>query len=197
MSKIDPTLLSFDAVLLAGGYSRRMGTDKACLRLATGELLWERQRRVLHEAGAETIWVSIRRDQDWAPADVARVFDQEVGGGPIDGILAAWEQSQASHLMVLAVDLPRLPAEWFLRLKAACAHGKGVVGQHADGAYEPLAGIFPKTWQENGWAAQRSGERSLQHVLRRAEAAGELISLPISNREWFLNANEPSDFAGF
>lgn len=197
MSKIDPTLLSFDAVLLAGGYSRRMGTDKACVRLATGELLWERQRRILREAGAEKVLVSMRRDQAWAPAEVERVFDQEPGGGPIDGILAAWEQSQASHLMVLAVDLPRLPAEWFLRLKASCAPGKGVVGRHADGAYEPLAGVFPKIWQETGWVARRSGQHSLQHFLRKAEEVGELVALPISDPEWFLNANEPSDLVGF
>jgi len=197
VSKIDLTLLSFDAVLLAGGYSRRMGTDKACLRLATGEQLWERQRRVLQNAGAEKIWISVRRDQDWVPTDVSRVFDLEPGGGPIDGILAAWEQSQASHLMVFAVDLPRLPAEWFMRLKASCVFGKGVVGRHADGAYEPLAGIFPRIWLEAGWRARRSGQRSLQHFLRQAEAAGDLVSLSISDPAWFLNANTPSDLVGF
>src|SRR6187402_1343913 len=105
----------FSAVLLAAGQSSRMGRDKALLEME-GRLLWERQRDLLVELGAAEIFLSARADQEWAkkPRGFKTVLhDANPGCGPLAGITAALERSSTAHLVVLAIDLPRVTEPWF------------------------------------------------------------------------------------
>ncbi len=191
---VDPT---FDAVLLAGGRSQRMGTDKACLTLPDGRFLWQRQRALLEDAGAGTVFISARADQAWADAEPCRVEDLLPDAGPLGGIVAAFEQSRATHLHVLAVDLPKLPVSWLRQLGQCCRIGAGACGRHADDTFEPLAAVFPVSWLPEWRQALLAidGERSVQRLLTRAEQRGELFVRPIEAREaeWFRNVNRPDD----
>jgi len=189
---------TFDGVLLAGGHSRRMGQDKACLSLPSGEVLWRRQWALLETSGASRRWLSVRPEQTWPPADVERVSDRVADGGPLDGIVAAWDRSDATHLLVLAVDLPNLPVAWFTRLRQACAPGAGAVGRSDDGRFEPLAAIYPRTWLTEWATALGAGRRSLQHLVRLAAERSELAVVPIQadRAAWFHNLNRPEDLVG-
>ena len=186
---------SFDGVLLAGGRSLRMGTDKACLTLPDGNVLWRRQRAVLEEAGADTVFLSVRPEQIWADADAHRVEDSLPDAGPLAGIVAAFERSRATHLQVLAVDLPRLPARWLRELSRHCRIDAGACGRHADGTFEPLAAVYPVSWLPEWRAALLAGDRSLQRLLARACERGDLLAQPIeaAQAHWFYNVNRPAD----
>lgn len=186
---------SFDGVLLAGGRSLRMGTDKACLTLPDGSALWRRQRAVLEEAGAATVFLSVRPEQTWADAEAHRVEDCLPDAGPLAGIVAAFERSRATHLHVLAVDLPRLPARWLRELSRHCRIDTGACGRHADGTFEPLAAVFPVSWLPEWRAVLVAGDRSLQRLLTRAWERGALLAKPIetAQADWFHNVNRPAD----
>src|SRR5881227_573469 len=54
--------MKLTAVLLAGGESRRMNTEKATI-IFNGEPLWQRQIKLLRHLGPENILVSARADQ--------------------------------------------------------------------------------------------------------------------------------------
>ena len=56
---------SFDAILLAGGKSTRFGSDKAFTDWR-GQPLYERQLEKLQALGADRIWISANRDQDFS-----------------------------------------------------------------------------------------------------------------------------------
>ena len=97
------------------------------------------------------------------------------------------------------MDLPALPADWFLDLQSSCAPGCGAAGVHVDGAdgeaFEPLAAIYPcelAAWAE---AALRRRELALQPLLQRAAAAGLMQAVPIAPERaaWFANWNRPED----
>ncbi|MBL9189576.1 MAG: molybdenum cofactor guanylyltransferase [Opitutaceae bacterium] len=183
------------AVLLAAGRSVRMGRDKALLEVE-GAPLWRRQRAVLAASGAGEILLSARVDQPWV-AEAAREFaavvtDPVADAGPLAGIVASLAVAKAPHLAVLAIDLPRMDVGWFATLGARCAPGCGAVGRRGE-FFEPLAAIYPREITPLARAALARGERSLQHLLAAAEAAGLMQAVEISAAEvaLFQNWNEP------
>jgi len=99
-----------EGVVLAGGLGTRMGRDKAGLELA-GEALYVRAARRLSAAGCSRVVVISR--SDLAPHPVVDGFwrDLHGGQGPLDGLLTALENSSASVISVLGVDLPKVTAE--------------------------------------------------------------------------------------
>lgn len=181
--------IEFSALLLAAGQSTRMGRDKALLPI--GEtMLWQRQWDLLENAGVKDRWLSARAEQTWVPDGIAVVRDGVTGAGPLAGIAAALEQMNGTHLLVLAVDLPRMQVAWFDRLKSLCSPGVGAVGRR-DGFYEPLAAIYPRELARDAVARLIRGEYALQRFIA---AAGDVMkSVEISAREaaWFTNWNEP------
>ncbi len=189
--------LTFDAVVLAGGRSSRMGRDKACLPLPDGSLLWQRQSRLLEEAGARAVFLSVRPDQYWAVGLPHRVHDRIEGAGPLAGIVAALEQSCATNLIVLAVDLPHLPLEWLTTMITHCGVSLGACGCRKDGVFEPLASVIPTAWKSEWLVALERGERSLQHLFGQARQRGMLSvhTLRESEELWFHNVNRPEDLS--
>jgi len=193
--------LRCEGVVLAAGRSRRMGTDKANLALADGELLWRRQWRILGEAGIARRWLSVRADQAWVPAEVSVVRDAVPDAGPLAGLLAASAAGDGTHVVVLAVDLPAVPVTWVSALMARAKPEHGVVGRWSDGTYEPLAALYPREWLEEwrtkfGLAASPPG---LQALLREREEDGGVVVIPLGpeHERCFRNANTPDDLRPF
>lgn len=185
----------FSAVLLAAGQSSRMGRDKALLE-SEGLRLWERQRDLLVGLGALEVFLSARPDQAWAknPAGFKAVLhDANPGCGPLAGITAALERASTSHVVVLAIDLPRLPLEWFEGLLGGCSAGVGAVGRNGD-FFEPLAAIYPREFLPLAWEALAAGRFGLQPLLSQAVSARlmNLTEITADERPWFENWNTPS-----
>ncbi len=186
---------SFAAVLLAAGHSIRMRRDKALLE-RDGQPMWRRQRDRLQTAGFAEVFLSARPDQGWAEtaegfAGVVR--DTVPDAGPLGGIAAALAQGRASHLAVLAVDLPRMDPAWFATLRADCAPGVGAVGRGGK-FFEPLAAIYPREILPLAEAALERRELSLQKLLAAGVAQGLMREREISPADagWFANWNEPT-----
>ena len=184
------------AILLAAGHSTRMGREKALLEVE-GRPLWQRQRDVLHEAGAAELFLSMRPEQLWtrhAAGFTALVQDAFPNSGPLAGLTAGLERASHGHLAVLAIDLPRMTAEWFTARRAECAPGVGVVGRRGD-FFEPLAAIYPREVMPLVWEKIACGENSLQGLLTEAVARRLMRVHEIASVEAprFENWNEPRD----
>ena len=186
--------LTFSAVLLAAGRSTRMGGDKALLPVM-GQPLWQRQWALLEQSGVLERMPSVRPHQTWVPADSPTVVDEVVDAGPLAGIAASMARATTTHLMVLAVDLPRMETKWFAELTLLCSPGVGAVGRR-EGFYEPLAAIYPCTLLGAAETALAKGERSLQRFIAKAGSAMEAREIAEPESGWFDNWNEPSDVAG-
>jgi molybdenum cofactor guanylyltransferase len=181
----------FAAVVLVGGHSRRMGTDKAGLRDRTGQPLLTRQLALLASLEPVELLVSARRTQILPPLPPAvRRVDDDGAGGPLGGIVAALEATAAPRLLVVAVDLPELDQAVLKRL-IACPEGAVPV---VAGRLEPLVAVYPRTWLPEAQRALRAGQRSLQHLLASAEASGFCL-LNFSDPTPFLNWNRPHDYS--
>lgn len=98
-------------LILAGGRSSRMGTDKASLVHPDGRTLAVRCRDLLLEAGCGSVVISLRHDQE-IPANLGEmdvVRDPEGEScGPMGGIISGMRLDPHADWLVLACDLPRL-----------------------------------------------------------------------------------------
>ncbi len=185
--------LTFDGVLLAGGLSSRMGRNKALITF-DGVVLWRIQLGLLATAGGGEMRVSVRHGVDWLPAEVPRVED-DGSAGPLGGIAAALAVTRATHLMVMAVDLPEMTSAWWTQLREVCRPGIGAVGRHGHSHFEPLAAIYPVELADEARRAVEQGRLSLQDFVSDAIAAGTIREVTIAPNQidWFKNLNSPED----
>lgn len=137
-------------LVLAGGRSSRMGTDKATLIHPDGRTLARRGYDLLVEVGCETVVLSLRHDQE-LPAgfsdleDVVVVRDPEgTSQGPLSGIVAAMRMMSESDWLVLACDLPRLDLPTLDHLVASKLPEDRFLAyrSESDGLPEPLCALY-------------------------------------------------------
>lgn len=139
----DVTTRPVQALVLAGGRSRRLGRDKAGLEIG-GKPQLERVVELLTPL-VDKVWVSVRADQ---PPDALRdrypqIVDRETDAGPVGGILAALESDRNTDWLVVAVDLPRLDRETVEVLLSAEPSGPFTAYRSAsDGLPEPLCAVY-------------------------------------------------------
>lgn len=183
--------MNFSAVLLAGGKSIRMGRDKAFLDIG-GTPLWRRQIGILRALAPVEIFISGPPRPEWSGFPV--VADATPDAGPLAGVVAGLRRCAGSHLVVLAVDLPRMTPEFLRSLAALCTERTGVVPR-AEKFHEPLAAVYPKACLAIAEECLASGDHSLQNFVARSIAAGLLRERVLTQDDapLFLNANTPAD----
>ena len=117
--------------------------------------------------------------RDWFPRQRI-VADEEAGFGPLAGIAAGLAAAAGQSVIVLAWDMPFVPAELLLRLReraSAVAGVDAVVPSHGDVA-EPLC----------AWYAP-SAERVCRALLERGERRASALAANLARIEWFREAS--------
>lgn len=171
-------------LILAGGRSRRMGTDKAQLPVAQTTLLnWQRQRLA---ALGLPVWHS-------GPNGIADAWPDF--RGPLAGLYSALKQQpEALYWLIIPVDMPALPLDRLRRL-AQCMKAESVPVAYSN-APLPLAVPSTAALQQTlaGWLTQPDGPRSLRALM--SQFNGRWLAEPLAERDR-LNLNTPEDWAAF
>lgn len=136
-------------LVLAGGRSARMGTDKAALVHPDGRPLARRTLDLLSMECSQVV-ISLRHDQELPPMivespQVSVVRDPEGGSeGPLAGILSAMRSAPEADWLVLACDLPRLDVETLRQLISARHPDEVFLSYRSefDGLPEPLCAYY-------------------------------------------------------
>jgi len=180
-------------LLLAGGRSRRMRSDKASLAYGARPQLAEAfDLLARHVARA---FVSVRAEQagEALRASYPQIVDGADGRGPIAGIIAAQAQHPDAAWLVLACDLPFLDDATLGTLVAQRDAGRLATAFRSryDGLPEPLCAIYEP----------RSREAILAHVAAGRDCPrkfllqhGSLLLEPVATAA-LDNANTPEDAA--
>ena len=185
--------MNFSAVILAGGKSSRMGCDKAFIELE-GQTLLARQIQLVRAAGAVEVFISGQPGVNYSEFGCPVLTDRFHDAGPLAGIHSALAAADSPLMLVLAVDLPGMPADFLRKLAAGCRENTGVVPRVA-GNLEPLAAIYPKAalplatflLKENSFAVKNFAERCEQAALV------SFADLPDATAGFFLNCNSPGE----
>jgi CTP:molybdopterin cytidylyltransferase MocA len=170
------------AVILAAGFSRRLGRAKQTVVL-NGETLVERAVRVAMEAGLSPVIVVVRPDADFV--DRLRgcrvVVNAEAAEGMASSIrcgVAAAEEVRASGVVVMTCDQVRLTAEHLRELVAEPGRltGSRYAGRVGIPAYFPAAAF--------GELMELHGDVGARELLRgAASVTAEELSVDVDTEE--------------
>ncbi|MDY3282168.1 molybdopterin-guanine dinucleotide biosynthesis protein B [Dysosmobacter sp.] len=184
---------SVGAVILAGGESRRMGTDKGALTL-------EGQRFLDRVAGELALWperlVSVRAPED-APAcpGFTPVADRFPGCGPLGGLHAALSACRSDWLLAVACDMPLFRRELgeFLALFPSPAADACVPVDRA-GRVHPLCALYGKSALPVLEAQLRRGDYRLTSALDRLRVRYVPLGHSAFGDETVANINTRADY---
>ncbi len=97
------------AIILAGGRSARMGTNKALLQMRPGgPTIIEAVIAHLTEAGLPPTLLVTNTSQDYSLLGIEMAEDTIEGAGALGGILTALTHSPHTHTLIIACDMPLL-----------------------------------------------------------------------------------------
>jgi molybdopterin-guanine dinucleotide biosynthesis protein A len=186
------TVPGFAAAVLAGGASRRLGTDKALAEVA-GMPLAALVRRAVVTAGAAPV-VAVGGDRDGLEALGFRwIADRWPGAGPLGGTLTALDALEAEVVAVCACDLPWIRSD-VVRALATTAAATGAVALPVVGGHrQPLLAAYPRAARTGLRAAFDAGERSMRAGLD----AVEVVEVPVAavDAAGFDDVDTPEDLA--
>ena len=137
------------AVILCGGKSRRMGTDKAMLT-AEGTPNAVRLLRALsgEDSPCTDVWLSIGTGESYPDIHAQKVSDRFPGCGPMGGLEAALTVCREEYLFVTPVDTPfadaQMACELMTYMTDASRQRDAVLVIDGDGRLQTLLGIYHK-----------------------------------------------------
>lgn len=173
--------------ILAGGQSRRMGQDKALLKVGDTTLL----ERIIDVAQRLTPTVAVigrtgeRDDTRW-------IQDDAPGFGPLGGLKTALTHLD-QPVILLACDMPRVDAaalQWLLEhaRESAAEHG---VATLRDGAFEPLFSFYRPALLPRIDAQLATRRLSLRRLIESGDFTRLDAPAPVGAK--LLNINTPSE----
>lgn len=180
-------------VVLAGGRSSRMGRDKAFITI-DGTTSVARQAALLRALGCDDIIISGRPGIEYGIAEARVVTDPKPDAGPLGGLVAAFSAARNPWILVVAVDLPHLSADYLRTLLMTGAGRSGIV-PHGPHGYEPLIALYPRTLLPGFEAALRQNQLGLQRLIQAAVDQMILLKIEVNPAEVsaFKNWNTPPD----
>ena len=191
----------WEGIVLAGGRSERFGRDKALVEVE-GQVLWERQCRVMALAGAGRVRVACggrRLDGGWEMVEDGGDGSNRANGsnGPLGGLLEGFRRVRVGVMVLVgAVDMPCLQVGVWRRLMLEVRGGVGCVPV-CGGERQPLAAIYPAAAvgaleRVVGW-----GERRVGVWVDRCKALGLVreVEMPPEWGAAFWNMNTPNEYA--
>jgi molybdenum cofactor guanylyltransferase len=180
--------------VLAGGQSRRMGSDKAALFIQ-GEPLLRRTTRLLRAITPDVAIIGPPERAALAP-DVPIIPDRWPHQGPLGGIATALQALAGDAVLAVGCDMPFLNAT-LLRYMVTLAPAHDAVVVRIDGEVHPLHAVYQRRWLPIIEAQLLAGDRQVQHFLARLQAhfveGPELNHLDPQHLSTF-NANTPEEW---
>lgn len=154
-------------LVLIGGRSERMGTDKAMLQLA-GKPLWEIAAATLRSLVDRILLLGPPPAGSQVP--YATLEDDPPGYGPLGGIATGLEKSGCEHHLLLAVDYPLVQPALLQLLLEKSVDAWAVCGRSAS-FLEPLVAYYNAACAPVAREMLDEGELRTRELFKRVPAA--------------------------
>lgn len=173
-------------VIMAGGKSSRMGTDKGLL-LYQGKPLSQYAVDVLKPFCTE-ILISTQ-NEEYARFGLPLVPDEIPGCGPIGGIYSALKASKTSFLLILGCDMPRISSHTIEKLLSHIGNYDCVIPLVASKP-EPLCAVYSKKLLNRIACNIKKGEFALYRLIKNSNTF--FVDFE-NNLSEFTNINTPDE----
>ena len=182
-------------IILAGGESRRMGSNKALLKIGDTPLI-ETVYRTMAELFHEVIIVTNTPEQ-YGFIPCRTVPDIHPGAGSIAGLQAGLAASNTGRIFIAACDMPTLAPELVRRLCSTTEACDAVVAVNSDGFREPLHAVYDRSCLTEIQNLLDQGDKSILLLLdriRTRQIEWKEISGIAGAQESFCNLNTPREY---
>ena len=193
---MDGAISAVAAVVLAGGRSSRMGTDKATVAFCGRRLIdvvVERLRGL-----TDDVVVCAREREALEPILVPVVEDDEAFAGPLPALVGGIRAAGTARVVAVACDMPFLNIPLLAHLADGLDEDTDAVVPVTEHGPQPLHAAYGDCAVEPLLAALAAGERSLRGALERLRVrwVGEEVwrGIDPSGRS-FQNVNTPAELA--
>jgi molybdenum cofactor guanylyltransferase len=181
------------AFILAGGQSRRMGSDKALVTYRNQPLL----QCAIRTCQSFTSDIRIIGEPTrYASFGLPVIPDSGESLGPLSGIHTALLHSPTRFCSISACDMPFMSPEFFKLMLRKLPGPDAVVMRFNDGAVEPLCGLYSSKCREAAKQNLDRGKLKITDLLAQVtvEYIGEMeLQKHGMSREIFTNVNTPGD----
>ncbi len=185
------TQQNITGVILAGGESKRMGSDKGLVMYQKVPLI-EYSIKLLGSFCDEII-ISTNEPSHYRQYGFQMVDDEYKNSGPMSGIHASLKKSVNYLNLILACDMPHITRQVIDALISHSSKGRITVPT-LKGRREPLCAIYPKDsyWRLEHWlvAGRFKMQDFLQHVVTSYVSMDSFMDEP---ENIFKNMNLPAD----
>ncbi|MFF2447311.1 molybdenum cofactor guanylyltransferase [Neobacillus sp. NPDC058068] len=184
------------AIILAGGKSSRMGTNKALLKINEKTTI-ERTRDALKLLFDDIILVT-NEPETYEFLEMKMTSDQYPGMGPLAGIHAGLTASDYDVNFIVACDMPFVSVELAEALVHSCGHYDAVIPV-IHGKQQPLFAVFHKKIAGEAATCIEEGSLRMKHLLDRLNVLyvteSELQTYSQHDLERvFFNMNRPNEY---
>jgi molybdopterin-guanine dinucleotide biosynthesis protein A len=183
--------MQITGIILAGGKSKRMGTDKVLMKLE-GEVLLKRAIKLCQTVCASILISSNNPNHSKYGFEI--IADEMPDCGPIGGIYSCLRESQTEWNFILSVDSPFVKPEFVSYLVSEIKKSDAVVPIHSKGK-EPLIAMYHKNSLQMTQDMLEMGNFKMQNLLN------TINTKFVDSQHWvkkypdlFRNLNRPEDF---
>jgi molybdopterin-guanine dinucleotide biosynthesis protein A len=197
MADFPPQKTNIPGVILAGGRSSRMGSDKASAHLGGRTLLDHAISRLSPQVSS--VAVNAGSEPQCGLAFIPDIIPGKAG--PMAGIHAAMAYAAklegVSHVVTISIDSPFFPAELVADFIGALDHPEKIAIAESEGRSHPVFGLWPVALAADleSWIATDEKRRVRDFLLRHdvAEVQFPLRPTRAAMLDPFFNINTPDD----
>ena len=184
----------FSAIVLAGGMSRRMGTDKALLPIDGRPMIQSLIRSLIPVS--RDIIVSLNdgeRQEELKqalPAGVRVVYDERPGQGPLMGIYAGLKASETEVNLVVACDIPEIDPGFLTEMRSYTGDHDVVASVDGEGRTNALLAMYRRSVLPLMKRQLDEGQRKVILFYPRCRVK----YVPLRDGAWYRNINTMDDY---
>ena len=150
-------------VILTGGASRRMGRDKALLPIGGRTMLQYLIDK--YSASLGPVAVSVNTPGRFPFEGAIELVDRYPGMGPLNGIVSAFEETEAESIFMTGTDLPFGEPKLVKRLYELMGDAEACIMRRGEKGFEPLFAIYRRSCGEKAAACLAGGRKSIIGLL--------------------------------
>ncbi|MCZ7482050.1 molybdenum cofactor guanylyltransferase MobA [Rhizobium rhizogenes] len=197
--------LEIPGLVLAGGLSRRMGSNKAMVTLGDAPLLSHVVRRIAPQVSDVTINATTNDRGGWADSFGLPLLPDTLNGhaGPLAGVLAGMRhfrnrEATGSHFLTAPADSPFFPDDLVARL---CEHisDNTIVIAASSGQLHPVFALWPVALADDleAWLKNDANRRIRAYLARHVTigVAFPPVETAKGSLDPFFNINTPDELA--
>jgi len=179
------------AIIMAGGYSRRMGTDKSMMSIEGRPII----QRTCEQLAAcfEQVLISANESEKFTFLGYKVIPDKVQGQGPLMGIASTLEASKSELNFVVACDIPQIEIRNVRKILAEAVSSDAdiIIPVTNDGKYEPLFAVYRRRTLKAINKVLSSGGRKISDVFESCKVK------EISLKDSIVNLNTMAEYEEF